>query len=51
MKEYNIFLYIIAFIVLVLPLYQISKYGLSGYYEKKVERRQKRNEQIINFFN
>jgi len=50
MKEYNIFLYIIAFIVLVLPLYQISKYGLSGYYQKKTERRQQRNQQVINLF-
>jgi len=50
MKELNIFLYITVFIVLVIPLYQISKYGLSGYYKKKYERRQKRNQQIINLF-
>jgi hypothetical protein len=50
MKEFNLYLYIIVFIVLVLPLYQISKYGLSGYYQKKIERRQQRGQQIINLF-
>ena len=50
MKEYNLYLYIIVFIALVLPLYQIYKYGLSGYYQKKTERRQRRNQQIINLF-
>jgi hypothetical protein len=51
MKGLNTFLLIFVFFVLFLRLYQIYKYGLSGYYEKKVERRQKRNEEIINFFN
>ena len=50
MKEYNLFLYIIVFIALVLPLYQVYKYGLSGYYQKKIERRQRRNQQITNLF-
>ena len=50
MKEYNLFLYIIVFIALFLPFYGIYKYGLSGYYKKKYERRQKRNQQIINLF-
>ena len=50
MKEVNLFLYIIIFIALVLPLYQVYKYGLSGYYQKKIERRQRRNQQITNLF-
>lgn len=50
MKEVNLFLYIIIFIALVLPLYQIYKYGLSGYYQKKTERRQQRNQQMMNLF-
>jgi lipoprotein signal peptidase len=50
MKEFNLYLYIMVFIVLVLPLYQISKYGISGYYQKKFERKQKRAQQVINLF-
>jgi hypothetical protein len=41
MKKDNIFITIFLFIALFLPLYQISKYGLSGYYQKKIERNQK----------
>ena len=51
MKGYNLFLYIIIFIALVLPLlYQIYKYGLTGYFNKRLERRQRRNQQITNLF-
>ena len=50
MKWLNIFLYIIVFIVLVLPLYQIYKYGLSGYFNKRRERKQQRNQEIVNLF-
>ena len=51
MKGFNKFLLIFVFFAFFLRLYQIYKYGLRGYSEKKVERRQQRNEQIINFFN
>jgi hypothetical protein len=50
MKDLNLYLYIIVFIALVLPLSQIYKYGLSGYYEKKIERKQQRGQQMINLF-
>jgi len=51
MKGFNTFLLAFLCFVLFLRLYQIYKYGFSGYYERKLERRQKRNEQINNFFN
>ena len=50
MNWYNIFLYIFVFIALVLPFYQIYKYGITGYYNKRFEKRQQRNQKIINFF-
>jgi hypothetical protein len=51
MKGLNILLFAFLFIILFLRFYQIFKYGLAGYSEKKRERRQERNQQIINFFN
>jgi hypothetical protein len=50
MKELNLFLYIILLIALVIPIYQVYRYGFSGYYQKKTEKRQRRNQQIINLF-
>jgi hypothetical protein len=42
MKKDEIFITIFLFIAfLTIPLYKISKYGLSGYYQKKIERNQK----------
>ena len=34
----------------MIPLYQIYKYGLTGYYNKKQERKQRKYQQVINFF-
>lgn len=50
MNWYIVFLYIIVFIALVLKLIQIYKYGLIGYSQKKIEKRQKRNQKLISFF-
>jgi hypothetical protein len=50
MKKDDIFITIFLFTAFLIPLYQIYKYGLSGYYKKKYERRQKRGQQIINLF-
>lgn len=51
MKGFNFYTIVLLFIILFIPLYQIYKYGLSGYYNRKIERRQRRNQQIINFLN
>ena len=50
MKGYILFSYIIIFMALVFPLYRIYKYGLTGYFNKRLERRQRRNQQITNLF-
>ena len=50
MKTNNIFLGIILFIVLFLPIYQIYKYGLIGYLNKRSEKRKQRRQQLFNLF-
>ena len=50
MKGFNTFLLAFLILILFLRLYQIYKYGFVGYYEKKRERKQERNQQIINLF-
>jgi hypothetical protein len=50
MKTNNIFLGIILIIALLFPLYQIHKYGFTAYYNKRLERKQRKYQQIKNFF-
>jgi hypothetical protein len=50
MKKDEIFITIFLFTAFLIPLYQISKYGLSGYYQKKTERRQQRGQQMMSLF-
>ena len=50
MKVPNYFSIILVSIFLLVPIYQIYKYGLSGYYNKKVERRKQRGQQILRLF-
>ena len=39
MKPFN-YLYLLWFIIFLIPLYQVYKYGIIGYMIKKAERRQ-----------
>lgn len=50
MKTNNIFLGIILIIALGIPLYQIHKYGFNAYYNKRLDRKQRKYQQIKNFF-
>ena len=50
MKGTDLFTILLLFTIFLLPLYGIYKYGLTGYFNKRLERRQKRSQQIINFF-
>ena len=50
MKGFNLFTTVLLCIILFIPLYQIYKYGLFGYYNKRIERRQKKANKIINLF-
>ena len=50
MKGFNLFLFIIVFIALILPFYGIYKYDLTCYFKKKYKGKQRRKPQIINLF-
>ena len=40
--------YLLWFIIFLIPLYQLYKYGFTGYLNKKAERRQKQAQQFKN---
>jgi hypothetical protein len=55
MKTYDysgyLYVYIIIFVLFIsIPLYQIYKYGLNGYFQKKKELREKKAKLIKNLF-
>ena len=46
---YN-FLIVFLFLSLILIIYRIYKYGIIGHFERRAERRKKRQDRLINIF-